>query len=67
VIYFLFSLKYFSLSLAPNNWYQELLVRWDIFLLCSVVAALSDLPHQKRIIVQELCRPRVVFGSLKEV
>jgi len=30
-------------SIKPDNWYQE-----PFFLVCSVVAALSDLPHQKR-------------------
>jgi len=31
------------ICLVPNNWYQE-----PFFLVCYVVAALSDLPHQKR-------------------
>ncbi|MED6146079.1 hypothetical protein PIB30_031217 [Stylosanthes scabra] len=34
----------------PNKWYQELWFGGCKFLVCFVVADLSDLPHQKRIL-----------------
>ena len=51
----------------PNNWYQssgleEVSVRE--FLICSVVVALSDLPHQKRIISWLYWRRSRVRGFL---
>ena len=39
-----------ELCYFPNNWYQSPGYRGTrIFLVCSVVAAFTDLPHQKRI------------------
>ena len=38
--------------LFSNNWYQSQVIRIRIFLVCSVVAALTDLPHQKIIFLK---------------
>ena len=36
----------------PTTGIRALVIRIKIFLVCSVVAALTDLPHQKRIFLE---------------
>ena len=41
-----------ELLIFPTTGIRALAIRIRIFLVCSVVAALADLPHQKRILLK---------------